>query len=89
MDAALQNAIALACSRLRKAFPELRGCEAAVDGIGDGRPRFSVRMDLRLPESQLLVCGAPAASVEDALEVAFDDARRRLEAKARLSPRSG
>jgi len=83
MDAALQNAITLACSRLRKAFPELSGCEAAIDGIGDGSPRFSARMDLRLPQSQILLCGRAAPSVDGALEAAFSEAREQLERKLR------
>ena len=74
----LQNAIALATARLRNAFPEVSGCAVFVDGIKNGTPRFSARLDLRLPECQILVCGAPAASVDGALEAALGAARERL-----------
>ena len=85
MDAALKAAIELGAARLRKEFPALNACQAAIDGAGDGAPRFSARLDLRLPQSQILVSGRPAHSVEAALEAAFAEARARLTRRARLS----
>ncbi len=78
MDVTLRNAVAMATARLRKAFPELTRCEVAIDGTGNDKPRFSARLDLRLPQRQLLVCGRPAESVDGALEAAFREAGERL-----------
>ena len=78
MDVTRRNAIAAATARLRKAFPDLSRCDVVIDGIGNGNPRFSARLDLRLPETQVLLCGKPSSSLEGGLNAAFAEARERL-----------
>ena len=78
MDATLQNAISVLTARLRREYPALGCCEAVIDGVANGTPRFSARLDLRLPERQILVCGKAADTVDGALEAALAEARERL-----------
>lgn len=74
----LEALIAQETGALRDTFPRLSACRARIDAMNSGAPKFSACLDLRLPQSQLLVSGQTAGDPATAIRAAFNEARERL-----------
>lgn len=75
LQARLEHEIA----ELRGAFPRVESCHSALVQWKDGeQPRYSLGLDIRSPQHQVLVSGPAQASAEAAVAAAFRLARERL-----------
>jgi ribosome-associated translation inhibitor RaiA len=64
---------------LRCALPRVTDCHSAlVHWNVQGLPRYSLQLDIRLPQHQTLIAGEPRDSAEAAISAAFSTARERL-----------
>lgn len=64
---------------LRNEFPRVDECRARLESLSeDLAQRFSLGLDIRLPQSQLLVCGKAKHDAHAAVYAAFEEARERL-----------
>jgi hypothetical protein len=71
--------IAHETAALRSAFPLIDACCAGIEILNEGlAARFSVGLDIRLPESQVLVSGEAKHDAFAAVFAAFEHARQRL-----------
>lgn len=83
MDDSLQARVQHEIADLRAAYPRISACHAAFeDWDQGGERRYAVRLDIRLPQHQSLLTGAPEASPYAALRTAFEAASRHLAAIA-------
>lgn len=78
LQARLEHEIA----ELRAAFPRVESCHSALVQWKDGeQPRYSLGLDIRWPQHQVLVSGSAQASAEAAVAAAFRLARERLQSR--------
>lgn len=76
----LQGRIEHESVELRAAFPRVESCHSALVQWRDAeQPRYSLGLDIRWPQHQVLVSGPAQASAEAAVEAAFRLARERLQ----------
>ena len=67
-------------AELRSAYPRISVCHAMLEDWHEGAgPRYSLRLDVRWPQHQSLVSGPARASADEAVDAAFELARRSLE----------
>jgi hypothetical protein len=67
-------------AELRAAYPRISACQAMLEDWHEGaEPRYSLRLDIRWPQHQSLVSGPACASADEAVDAAFELARRSLE----------
>jgi hypothetical protein len=77
--------IAHEIAELRGDFPRVSSCRAKIEALGEGlTQRFSLALDIRLPQCQLLVCGEDRHDALAAVFAAFEQARRRLAGRSAL-----
>lgn len=68
-------------AELRVAFPQIALVRSALDTWKEGEARrYSLALDIRWPEHQILVSGPVRDGVREAVCAAFDAARARLQA---------
>jgi hypothetical protein len=80
----LDALIAHESAALREAFPQISGCRARIETLSEGEARrYSVLLDIRLPEHQSLISGKSKHDTHAAVHAAFEEARRQLEELAR------
>jgi ribosome-associated translation inhibitor RaiA len=65
-------------------FHRLTSCRVVVERVGQHTPEFSVRIDLKMPGSEIPVDRQHNEDVRAAIRDAFDAARRQLEDQVRL-----
>lgn len=66
-------------AELRAAHPHVVDCHTAlVRWSADGKPRYTLGLDIRWPQHQTLVAGESRESAEAAISAAFKTARERL-----------
>jgi hypothetical protein len=79
----IQGRIEHEIAELRGAFPRVESCHSAlVQWKDDEQARYSLGLDIRWPQHQVLVSGPAQASADAAVEAAFRLARERLERKS-------
>lgn len=79
----IQGRIEHEIAELRGAFPRVESCHSAlVQWKDDEQARYSLGLDIRWPQHQVLVSGPAQASADAAVEAAFRLARERLERRA-------
>jgi hypothetical protein len=68
-------------AELRAAHPEITHCNPVMLQWTEGaEPRFSLHLDIRRPQQQLIVSGAAKDQAQAAAAAGFQAARERLEA---------
>jgi hypothetical protein len=78
-SAPLRAAVRPDVDELKQAFPAITECRLDVRMVnGDTLPRFSVHLDLRLPQRQIIVSGEPRKTMLGALHAALGTARAQL-----------
>lgn len=83
-----ESAIAREADSLRARCPWVRMLRGRVGAWTEGAARrFSACLDIRLDQTQLLVCGGARPDAETAIHAAFAQAGRRLKVIARLQQR--
>ena len=66
-------------AELHGRFPQIADCQSAmVRWQDDGRPRFSLGLDIRWPQHPTLVSGPAKDDAAAAIAAAFDLARERV-----------
>lgn len=76
----LQAGVEHRIAELRSAYPRISVCHAMLeDWHADATPRYSLLLDIRWPQHQSLISGPARASADEAVDAAFDLARRSLE----------
>jgi hypothetical protein len=71
--------IALQTADLRRHFPRILGCQARMDVAGEGlTERFSVVLDIRMPQRQCMIAGEARHDALAAIYAAFTQAREHL-----------
>lgn len=76
----IQGRIEHEIAELRGAYPRVESCHSAlVQWKDDEQARYSLGLDIRWPQHQVLVSGPAQASADAAVEAAFRLARERLE----------
>ena len=83
-SAELDQAIRERAERLQHFQPRLVSCRIVVERVGHQGPQFSVRIDLKVPGSEIAVDRQHNEDVRVAVRDAFDAARRHLEDQVRL-----
>ncbi|HEX6297093.1 MAG TPA: hypothetical protein VFZ74_10990 [Burkholderiales bacterium] len=79
----IQGRIEHEIAELRGAFPRVESCHSAlVQWKDDEQARYSLGLDIRWPQHQVLVSGPAQASADAAVEAAFRLARERLERRS-------
>ncbi len=80
MDAqSVQARIEHETALLRSLHPRVTACLAALVRWKDGEAtRYSLHLDIRMPQRQTLVSGAARDSVEAAIEAAIEQAKEQL-----------
>ena len=79
LQARLEHEIA----ELRGAFPRVESCHSALMQWKDSeQARYSLGLDIRWPQHQVLVSGPAQPSADTAVEAAFRLARERLERRS-------
>lgn len=77
-----KQTIAQRVSKLEQFYDRITSCRVAVDvphRNPEGRPRsYAVRIDLTVPQSELIVDQQEADNIQTAIDQAFDVAERRL-----------
>lgn len=72
------------CAELHASFPQLSECRTALSQwLESGALHYALRLDLRWPQHQTLLSGAPAPDPGTAIAAAFEAARSRIEAAPR------
>ena len=75
--------IALQTADMRRHFPRILSCHARIDVTGEGlTERFSVELDIRLPQRQCLIPGEARHDALAAIHAAFTQAREHLASSA-------
>jgi hypothetical protein len=70
-------------AELRGLYPEVIHCHAVLLQWTEGtEPRFSLHLDIRRPQQQLVVNGEQRADAQTALAAGFGAARERLQGAA-------
>lgn len=65
---------------LRAAHPDMTCCDTALSKRSEGgAPRYSLSLDLRWPQRQILFHGPAADEAGAAIDAAFHEARARIE----------
>jgi len=75
----LDNLIRERAERLHNFDHRLVSCRVVVERIGRQGPQFSVRIDLKTPDGEIIADRQCNEDVRAALRDAFDAARRQLE----------
>lgn len=76
----LDALIAHESAALREAFPQVSWCRAQLETLSEGEARrYSVLLDIRLPEHQSLISGKSKHDTHAAVYAAFEEARRQLD----------
>ena len=70
--------------RLPHFCPRLVSCRIVVERVGHQAPQFAVRIDLKMPGSEIAVDRQHNEDVRVAVRDAFDAARRQLEDQVRV-----
>lgn len=79
----IQGRIEHEIAELRGAFPRVESCHSAlVQWKDDEQARYSLGLDIRWPQHQVLVSGPAQPSADAAVEAAFRLARERLERRS-------
>jgi hypothetical protein len=79
----IQGRIEHEIAELRGAYPRVESCHSAlVQWKDDEQARYSLGLDIRWPQHQVLVSGPAQASADAAVEAAFRLARERLERRS-------
>lgn len=66
-------------AELRRRFPRVLSCRTRMDAFGEGlTSRYSLELDIRLPERQCLIAGEARHDAHAAVYSAFEQAQRRL-----------
>jgi hypothetical protein len=79
----IQGRIEHEIAELRGAYPRVESCHSAlVQWKDDEQARYSLGLDVRWPQHQVLVSGPAQASADAAVEAAFRLARERLERRS-------
>ena len=67
-------------TELRARYPDMKSCDTALSQRReDGRLRYSLYLDLRWPQTQVLVAGPLHDDAGVAIDAAFQEARNRIE----------
>lgn len=72
---ALEPAIQHAIAELKAAFPRIAEVRPALEGADRA---WSLRLDIRWPQHQTLLCGPLKGDPQEAVRAAFDAARAQL-----------
>jgi hypothetical protein len=68
---------------LRGAYPEMTGCDTALSRRTQaGETRYSLYLDMRWAQRQILLPGPAHEEAAAAIDAAFDEARRRIDQAA-------
>jgi hypothetical protein len=79
----IQGRIEHEIAELRGVYPRVESCHSAlVQWKDDEQARYSLGLDVRWPQHQVLVSGPAQASADAAVEAAFRLARERLERRS-------
>ena len=79
----IQGRIEHEIAELRGAFPRVESCHSAlVQWKDDEQARYSLGLDIRGPQHQVLVSGPTQPSTDAAVEAAFRLARERLQRRS-------
>lgn len=79
----IQGRIEHEIAELRGAYSRVESCHSAlVQWKDDEQARYSLGLDIRWPQHQVLVSGPAQASADAAVEAAFRLARERLERRS-------
>lgn len=72
--------IAYEIAELRSAFPRASSCQAVVESHSEDElaKRYSVRLDVRAPQQQVLISGKSKHDPHAAVYAAFEQARAAL-----------
>ena len=81
MDAdAIRAHIERKSAELRQQHPDMTHCDSALSQRReDGKPRYSLYLELRWPNTQVLVTGPVHGDAGTAIDAAFQEARTRIE----------
>jgi len=81
MDAdAIRARIDQQAAELRTAYPDMTRCDTALAQRKEGgKARYSLYLDLRWPQTQVLVTGPAHSDAGAAIDAAFHEARSRIE----------
>jgi ribosome-associated translation inhibitor RaiA len=67
-------------AELRGLYPAITHCDSALSQRREnGKLRYSLYLDLRWPQAQVLVSGPPHDDAGAAIDAAFHEARSRIE----------
>jgi hypothetical protein len=67
-------------AELRAHHPEMTSCDTAFSRRAEaGATRYSLYLDMRWPQRQILLPGPAMAEAGAAIDAAFQEARRRIE----------
>ena len=81
MDAdAIRAHIDRKSAELRMQYPDLKSCDTALSQRReDGKLRYALYLDLRWPQTQVVVTGPVHSDAGAAIDAAFQEARHRIE----------